>query len=503
MPISGDPFRDSLAVAAAHGSRQKFSALVEFAPEIHSGQSVLKFLEMAILPTMSLSSSRIEVQHTFSYLTHDDEVEKWRFGGDDPGQCDGEADQYVNGKRCYGDYPRRYGGVAIDATADVLLRLSESALIERVEEDTPWQMNVDRVGRMVNCDLTSRGELTGRGVRVAVIDTGIDESHPAFAGRISKLSRSFGRRNEDMTDIADEDGHGTHVAGIIGGNGKLSGIAPGVELLVLKVRRSTGKKGDVARAVSYARDCKADIINISGARKPPRLAQQPPWVSSIEETFVERAVNTAIFSGSALTVAAGNYGIYQTESTILDPGISQHALTVGSVDLDPQSPHLSSFSSRGPAMRTDGIQKGMVTSLALLNGAGIIKIPKPDIVAPGGELPTSGRSDQSVLSAKALSTGADQYVGSAGTSMACPVVAGIAALIIEYSRRWRLGLASHEERAYIIHNLIRAGARDLNLAFAQQGYGLVDWDRILAKLVRIQAGPDSLNKYINAPIRPR
>ena len=140
--IADASFRDRLADAAARGSKKTFPALVAFKPDVRSARNVLNFLEMAVLPRTSLSSSRIQVQHTFSRLTRDDEIEKRLVGG---------------------DYPRRYGGVAVEATASVLLRLSESALIESVEEDTPWQMSLDRVGRMVHCDVGHRGDITGKG----------------------------------------------------------------------------------------------------------------------------------------------------------------------------------------------------------------------------------------------------------------------------------------------------------------------------------------------------
>jgi len=87
--------------------------------------------------------------------------------------------------------------------------------------------------------------------------------------------------------------------------------------------------------------------------------------------------------------------------------------------------------------------------------------------------------------------------------MAAPVVAGLAALVIEYADRNGLGLAQRSDRALIVHNIIRATARDLGLPRCEQGYGLVDWTGIERTLGQILSGQDFFDNYRIPPAFPR
>jgi hypothetical protein len=87
--------------------------------------------------------------------------------------------------------------------------------------------------------------------------------------------------------------------------------------------------------------------------------------------------------------------------------------------------------------------------------------------------------------------------------MAAPVVAGLAALIIEYADRNGLGLAQRSDRALIVHNIIKATAQDLSLSRSEQGYGLVNWTRIESTLGQIASGGDFLDNYQIPPVYPR
>ncbi|MEU4166111.1 S8 family peptidase [Streptomyces sp. NPDC026665] len=507
--LANDVFRTQLIEARNGGLGHKFSALATFRPPVTSTQDAVRLLKVAVLPRLAPSSSRFAVQGVVSNLSRSDEVSKWLLAG---------------------EYPRRYGGALVDGTADALLQLLESEVVESLEEDVECQLCVDRVCRIVNCDLAFHSGLTGCGVTVAVVDTGIDASHAAFKDRISTLSRNFITKSNDVTDA---DGHGTHVAGIIGGNGaashgqQLRGIAPGVSLMVLKVNEGIGqtyRSGLIGAAVSYAAKNGADVINVSGGRPasvPPSGQISPPWVWSVFEEFNERAVSGAIADGSAITIAAGNHGWEaDPSSTIYSPAINQHALTVGSVNLNSQSPQLSSFSSQGPVMRTDAISRGRVRSLAELapSHAPVVRFPKPDVVAPGGEMDFSSNTTgfgcsphHGVVSTKASVvvgestpgfSAAASYIAASGTSMSCPVAAGVAALITEYARRNDLGLTERLDRAVIIHNIIRAGARNLGLSSHHQGFGLIDWENIQNILTQIKKGRDDLENYRIDPLYP-
>lgn len=426
--------------------------------------------------------------------------------------------------------PQRRVGVVLDATARVIMELAESPAVVSIEQEVTYRASLDIVSPMVGSSQAFQAGWTGRGIRVAVIDTGIDVSHPAFAGRISPLSRDF-TSSTAVSDITDHDGHGTHVAGIIGGDGSPSGlfrgIAPAAELLVLKAYTSAenGRAGDVAAAVSYAIRNGTDVINVSGGFGPygtPARQTRPPWVWSAHSTFEEAAFTAGLAMGAVMVVAAGNFGgLVPPESTITRPGIVEHVLTVGSVTLDAAGPQLSSFSSRGPVQRTDMLPLGAVDSADAEHLAGnqLIRMCKPDVVAPGGERSRPVPAGQcecprgvGVTSAKATQAGApwstckhpsEPYTSWSGTSMAAPVVAGIAALLIEKANAEGLELQRRDDRALVIQNIVKATARDLGMPRTAQGYGLVDWRSIEKVLANSGSGLDHLDNYRLAPVFPR
>ena len=119
--------------------------------------------------------------------------------------------------------------------------------------------------------LAAAAPFSGRGVRVAVLDTGIDLRHPDLSGRINaELSQSVSSRG----DIEDRNGHGSHIAGIIGGTGSASnglyrGVAPECELIVLKIaEQHKAPEGNAAAAIAAAIEAKVDIINYSHGHVP-------------------------------------------------------------------------------------------------------------------------------------------------------------------------------------------------------------------------------------------
>ena len=224
--------------------------------------------------------------------------------------------------------------------------------------------------------------LTGEGVTVAVLDTGIDETHPDLAGQ-EIAERNFG----DSPDNVDRIGHGTHVASTIAGTGpKYHGVAAGARLLDAKVFDDDGfaRDSSIIEAMDWAADQGAKIINLSlGSGDTP--GTDP----------VEAAVDEVSARGVLVVVAAGNS--YRPE-TIGSPGSVAAALTVGAVD---KADAMAIFSSRGP------LPDGSV---------------KPDLVAPG-------------VNVTAAQAGGG-YVAMDGTSMATPHVAGAAALLAQQHPDW-------------------------------------------------------------------
>jgi subtilisin family serine protease len=237
---------------------------------------------------------------------------------------------------------------------------------------------------------------TGTGVKVAVVDTGIDATHLDLAGKVI-AAQNF----TTEPDTLDRNGHGTHVASTVAGTGAASGglnkgVAPGASLLSAKVCTEDGGCTDSAilAGMSWAAQQGADVINMSVGG--PDFAGIDP---------LEQAVNNLTASSGALfVVAAGNSG-FLGDYTVGSPGAADAALTVGAVD---SGDNLAFFSSRGPR----------VGDAAL----------KPDITAPGVDI-TAARSSTSGLPGGA-------YTDLSGTSMATPHVAGAAAIMVQRRPTW-------------------------------------------------------------------
>ncbi|MBB5797958.1 S8 family serine peptidase [Streptomyces caelestis] len=237
----------------------------------------------------------------------------------------------------------------------------------------------------------------GKGVKVAVLDTGIDATHPDLKGRI--------RKAKDFTDSGstdDRQGHGTHVASTIAGSGatsggKYKGVSPGAELLVGKVLDDTGfgENSDIIAGMQWAVAQGAKVVNMS-------LGED----DTADVDPLEQAVNDLSASSHTLfVIAAGNSG--PSDSALGTPGSAAAALTVAAVDRDDK---IASWSSRGPT--ADGRLK-------------------PDIAAPGVD----------IIAAKAAhgTEGNDEapgYVSMSGTSMAAPHTAGAAAVLAQEHPGW-------------------------------------------------------------------
>lgn len=283
----------------------------------------------------------------------------------------------------------------------------------------------------------------GKGVVVAVIDTGIDYNHVALGGGFGPSFRVIGGRdfvnNDD--DPMDDFGHGTHVAGIIGGNGGgVVGVAPQVSFLAYKVLDSSGGGFDsnIMAGIERAADPNgdgnpsdhADVANMSLGR--PGSPDDP----------VSKAVDTASAAGVVFAIAAGNAGDFYTIST---PANAPTAIAVGATDLDD---NIAAFSSEGPVDGTFAI--------------------KPEVVAPGVK----------IVSAKA---GGGTLIAS-GTSMAAPHVAGVAALLRAIHHDWSV----EDIKAAIVET-----AKVLGNDVMSEGAGRID--ALAAATDDLIAEPSTLN----------
>ncbi len=153
---------------------------------------------------------------------------------------------------------------AYGATAAAINALSERDDVEMVWFDEPVHTMLDVSVPLLEAPLVWQAGFTGKGIKVAIVDTGIDPNHPDFANRIAQMKDFTGEGPND------NNGHGTHVAGIIGGsgaasNGKYKGVAPDCMFFTAKVLRGngSGSTSDVMAGIEWAVQQGAQVINLS------------------------------------------------------------------------------------------------------------------------------------------------------------------------------------------------------------------------------------------------
>ncbi|MFA6468442.1 MAG: S8 family serine peptidase [Bacteroidota bacterium] len=291
--------------------------------------------------------------------------------------------------------------------------------------------------------------ITGEGVVVGIIDTGIDYLHPALGGGIGasfKVIGGYDFSNMD-DDPMDDNGHGTHVAGIVAADAAgIKGVAPGVKLFAFKVLNAEGggNEDNIIAAIERTVDPnddgnmsdRLDIVNMSLGSDDGN----PDDAASV-------AVDNATMLGVTFCVAAGNAGqgvyiegkennyYYSGMESVGSPGTSRLAITVGAAD---SNNAMAYFSSKGPSPGNFGI--------------------KPDVVAPG-------------LMIYSLSPGGE-YITESGTSMASPMVAGVAALLKSKDN----SLTPLQIKSRIVNSSV-----DIGVPVMVQGAGRVDAMRAIAQ----------------------
>src|SRR5829696_5380554 len=296
----------------------------------------------------------------------------------------------------------------------------------------------------VNAPAAWSAGLTGKGVKVAVLDTGIDTTHPDLAGGKVVAEANF----SEADSTTDHYGHGTHVASIVAGTGARSGgdrkgVAFEASLLNGKVLDDFGFGTDsgIIAGMEWAARQKARVVNMS-------LGGFPTDGTDPMSQAITRL--TARYR-TLFVVAAGNSG--PGEQTVENPGVATAALTVGAVDAEDQ---LADFSSRGPRFGDYAM--------------------KPDITAPGVDI-TAARA-----AGTALGDPVNQwYTRLTGTSMATPHVAGAAAIMAQRWPSWT--------PARIKAVLMGTADPNPDLGAYEQGGGRLDiGQRLIARRANIDYG---------------
>lgn len=333
-------------------------------------------------------------------------------------------------------------------------KLQELKGVRRVQEDShiTAQMNVAR--QVIKADWAQIRGYTGRGVGVAILDSGI-YPHDDFISPRNRIV-AFKDFVNNYEEPYDDNGHGTHVSGIIGGNGTMSegkyiGIAPGCNLIGIKIldHKGNGSTSNVLAGIQWMIDNK-DRYNIRIANlsigSPDKEGENDPMV---------KAVNAAWDAGIITLVAAGNDG--PRSNSITSPGVSRRIITVGASDdqksVDIHGDIVSNYSGRGPTKAC---------------------IKKPDVVAPGSNIMSCASNTNYIPnsqgnSKEGLST---YYVKKSGTSMATPMVSGALVLFIERNPH----IMPNDLKLYL-----KECTNDLAFPQEQQGWGLIDIQKLFER----------------------
>ena len=318
------------------------------------------------------------------------------------------------------------------------------------DEEVVTHIPINIVAESIKADVAHENGYTGKGIKIAVIDTGVDESHPMISGALHK---SVSLVEDQHTD---GNGHGTHVAGIALGRSSstpmfdepIQGIAPDASLISIKVLSDsgTGKMSDIIKGMEKAVELGADVINMSLGTNFDNAGMSPD--ARMADTISDKYNIPCV-------IASGNNFM---NGTVGSPGSARQAITIGSVAMFKPIPDIvSTFSSKGPT-----------SDLRI----------KPTFASYGGNFLFDYKElIYSAAAGKMASAAGSRYVGLMGTSMACPSAAGAVALMLQ---------AGAKRDIDAIKNLIAYTAKTRHPQNVFNGYGVIDvWKAI-----------DHIDKYV-------
>jgi serine protease AprX len=357
---------------------------------------------------------------------------------------------------------RLESGAVLDVPAGKLAAVANDADVDQLSSNQQMRSQMAVTNQTIGADLVQAGawtetgggeRITGNGIGVAVIDSGIADL-PELRAHVL-FSRDF---TDGRGKALDEYGHGTHVAGIIAAAGKnrvdaSNGVAPRAHLINLKVldAEGAGTAADVIEAIDFAikirKRFNIRVINLSLGG-----AVLQPW----RDNPLCQAVERAYRAGIIVVAAAGNLGKLpdgtKVGGGIVTPGISPYAITVGALNTkgtaDRGDDEVASYSSRGPT-RFDGLIK-------------------PDFVAPGNKIASLAAPRSTLVREHpelVTGRGANARLTLSGTSMAAGVASGAVAALLEH----RVG-ASH----FAVKTALQVGARRVEGGLLTAGGGSLD-----------------------------
>jgi len=333
-------------------------------------------------------------------------------------------------------------GCACEMCVSAILEIERDPDVEYISYDSRVFAVMDIARKTIGADNITNTNHTGRGVTVAIIDTGV----APHTDLVYPTNRIVGFKDfvNEKTNAYDDNGHGTHCAGILGSSGyaskgKYKGIAPEVNILSVKVldEKGNGKTSDILSAIQWIIKTKevynTKIINLSlGAIAQYRERRDP----------LVRAANLAIENNMIVIAAVGNSG--PLRSTILSPATGRYVISVGALndnrtnDLS-QNFKIADFSSRGPTLD---------------------RIKKPDLLAPGVDIMSLSN------------TNLNSYTNLSGTSMSAPMVSGVAALLLNENSNY-----SH----FDIKRILMNSCSKIKATSVDQGAGVLNLSKIFHK----------------------
>ncbi|HET6934545.1 MAG TPA: S8 family peptidase [Candidatus Angelobacter sp.] len=321
-----------------------------------------------------------------------------------------------------------------------IVQLSNQPDVEYISKDRTLTPFLSNAAAAVNAPAAWKSNYTGTGIGVAVIDSGVN-SHPDLnTNSLLPLSRVVYNQSfvPGNSSASDQYGHGTHIAGLIAGNGVSStgliyshtfkGIAPNANIVNLRVLDASGSATDstviaaIAKAINLKSTYNIRVINLSLGRGVFESYRLDPLCQAVEKAWK---------SGIVVVVAAGNSGRYLATSgygTITSPANDPYVLTVGSMKPmgtpDRTDDLIASYSSKGPTA--------------------VDHVVKPDVVAPGNLLISTETSGTALYQGEpqnlvpysyyiygGSSSPSTQYFTLSGTSMAAGVVSGVVADLLQ------------------------------------------------------------------------
>jgi len=332
---------------------------------------------------------------------------------------------------------------ACDMASNNIDKMSESPEVSFILLDYKASICTTKAKGQMGVNISRKFNLTGRDVGIGIIDTGLYPHSDILNDRLRSVY--FEDLIKGYKKPYDDSGHGTFIAGCIGAKGPYEGIAPDANICMIKAFNQAGKgyMSDIIKAVEILVSIK-DTYNL----KILCLPFEFPYFTDVKINPLKNIIKKCVLNNITVMVPSGNYG--PNRSSIFFPGNMDEVITVAGCCIDEKTEELrvSSFSGRGSG------DKGL---------------KKPDICAPSANI-TSLLSDITYIPSFKQVDVKNNYAAFSGTSAACALAAGFAALVLEKNPK----LSSADLKAILI-----LACKSIGEDKYSQGNGLLSLDKIL------------------------